>query len=94
MAAERIIPLDPESNVKDLFDQVGDRPAIVSIGGKRFQVTPEVEDIWANYDPERALAGMRAAIGLFVDKGVDFDKWREEIKEQRGQYSVGRPYDE
>jgi hypothetical protein len=37
---------------------------------------------------------MRAAIGLFVDKGVDFDKWREEIKEQRGQYSLGRPYDE
>lgn len=94
MAAERIIPVDPESKIKELFARVEDEPVVVSIGRDRFRIVREKPDIWANYDPDRARAAIRAAAGLLAESGVDFESWNEEIREQRGQYSTGRPYDE
>lgn len=93
MAAERIVHVDPGTKVEDLVDQIGDGVAIVSIGGKRFQVTPENQDIWANYDPERARAAINAIAGMLKDSGIDFDAWKEEIREQRGHNSNDRAND-
>jgi hypothetical protein len=67
---------------------------VVSVGGKQFRIVREKPDIWANYDPERARAAIRAAAGMLADRGIDFEEWNEEIRQQRGQYSTGRPYDE
>ena len=94
MAAERVIPVDPKSSIEELFARVEDEPVLVSIGRERFRIVREKPDIWANYDPERARAAIRAAAGTLANCGIDFDAWNEEIREQRGQYSVGRPYDE
>ncbi|MCC6703717.1 MAG: hypothetical protein IT334_02505 [Thermomicrobiales bacterium] len=94
MAAERTIPVDPESTIKELFAQVEDEPVVVSVGRERFRIVREKKDIWANYDPEKARAAIRAAAGALASSGIDFDAWNEEIREQRGQYSAGRPYDE
>jgi hypothetical protein len=47
------------------------------------------QDIWANYDPEKAIDGIRKSKGAL--KGVDRDTLQKEIREQRGQDSKGRP---
>ena len=53
----------------------------------------EKRDIWADYDPERARAGFEGIIGLLAGSDTDDEAWNEDIREQRGQYRTGRPYD-
>jgi hypothetical protein len=47
------------------------------------------QNIWANYDPKKAIAGIRKSKGAL--KGVDRDTLQKDIREQRGQDSKGRP---
>jgi hypothetical protein len=47
------------------------------------------QDIWADYDPKKAIEGIRKSRGAL--KGVDRDTLQREIWEQRGQDSKGRP---
>jgi hypothetical protein len=47
------------------------------------------QDIWANYDPKKAIEGIRKSRGAL--KGLDRDTLQIEIREQRGQDSKGRP---
>jgi hypothetical protein len=47
------------------------------------------QDIWADYDPEKAIEGIRKSAGAL--QGVDRDTLQREIREQRGQGSKGRP---
>jgi hypothetical protein len=42
-------------------------------------------DIWQNYDPEKAIEGIRKSAGVL--QGVDRDTLQWEIREQRGQDS-------
>jgi len=48
-------------------------------------------DIWANYDPDRARKAFRQARGIL--KGINREKFLEEMHEARGQDSEGRPAD-
>jgi excisionase family DNA binding protein len=48
----------------------------------------EAAGIWADYDPEEARAGMRAARGAL--EGVDTEKLKRDIRAGRGQ--AGRNY--
>jgi hypothetical protein len=47
------------------------------------------QDIWAHYDPKKAIEGIRKSAGAL--QGVDRDTLQREIREQRGQDSKGRP---
>jgi len=48
------------------------------------------EEIWANYDPVKALAALRKAKGIF--KGLDTEQLKKDLKEARSQHSRrGRP---
>jgi hypothetical protein len=47
------------------------------------------QDIWANYDAKKAIAGIRKSKGAL--NGVDRATLQKEIREQRGQDSKGRP---
>jgi excisionase family DNA binding protein len=53
--------------------------------------TEEKSDIWANYDPKRAKEALRACWGIL--RGIDREKFLEEMHEARGQDSRGRPAD-
>ena len=46
-------------------------------------------DIWADYEPGRVLAALRAARGAF--SGLDAKEFHEDIQAQRSQDSHGRP---
>jgi hypothetical protein len=47
------------------------------------------QDIWADYDPEKAREGIRKSAGAL--KGVDVEGLKKDIKSQRQQDSHGRP---
>jgi hypothetical protein len=47
------------------------------------------QDIWANYDPEKAREGLRKSAGAL--KGVDTEALKRDIRDQRKQDSHGRP---
>lgn len=44
---------------------------------------PEKEDIWGDYDPEKALEALRRARGIL--KGVDIPQLKKDLKEARSQ---------
>jgi hypothetical protein len=104
MVAERMeIHVDPESEVGKLLAQARERPLRVVSGGESYRVEAvgdeapgQVEDVspspydpLAGQDPERAAAAWRATFGVW--RGMDLEALKAELKEQRGQDSVGRP---
>jgi hypothetical protein len=54
-----------------------------------FQQKEPKQNIWAKYDPKKAIEGIRKSAGAI--QGVDRDTLQREIREQRGQDSKGRP---
>lgn len=52
----------------------------------RLQVQP---NIWQDYDPEEAREGIRKSASAL--KGVDVEALKQDIRNQRGQESHGRP---
>ncbi len=87
----KVIPVEPGSDVDEFLKQAEEQPIIAVAHGRRFRVAQEPEDIWANYDPEKARAALAGVAGLL--KGVDVEKLKAELREQRGQDSIGRPAD-
>jgi hypothetical protein len=47
------------------------------------------QDIWADYDPEKAREGIKKSAGAL--KGVDRETFQKDIQNQRKQDSHGRP---
>jgi hypothetical protein len=55
----------------------------------RFQQKEPRQNIWAKYDPKKAIEGIRKSKGAIT--GVDRETLQREIRDQRGQDSKGRP---
>ena len=89
MAAEKVIPVEPGSDVDEFLKQAEAQPIIAVAHGRRVRVVQEPVDIFANYDVERVLAGLAASAGAFV--GIDVEALKEELREERSQDSEGRP---
>jgi hypothetical protein len=85
----KTIVVEPDSEIGRLLKQADEQPLLVQKNGVRYRVSREVDDPFANYDPERALEALRKSAGAL--KGVDIEKLKAELREQRGQDSVGRP---
>lgn len=47
------------------------------------------QDIWANYDPEKVRAALRASAGAL--SGVNVEQLKSDLRVERGQDSQGRP---
>jgi hypothetical protein len=47
------------------------------------------QHIWVTYNPDKAREGIRKSAGAL--KGVDIAALKQDIREQRGQDSKGRP---
>ena len=89
MVAGKMIPVEPGSDVDEFLRQADEQPIIAVAHGRRFRVVREPEDIFANYDPERVRAALRASAGAFA--GIDTEALKKELLEQREQNSIGRP---
>ena len=88
MAAEpKVIPVEPGSELDGILKAATTAPVVLERSGRRFRLVREDEDPFANYDPERARAALAAVAGMF--EGIDTEALKAELREQRGQDSVG-----
>jgi hypothetical protein len=87
MAKEPLtIPLDPTSELAQVLAAVG-TPVVLESNGVRYTV--EREDIFARYDVETVLRGLRQSRGAL--RGVDTAALLADLAEQRRQDSTRRP---
>lgn len=90
-----VIHVDPGSEIDKLLDEVDHESVVLVRRGIHYRLTRESleaadpDDIWAGYDPERALAGIRAAAGAWSD--IDTEEMKEYIYRAREEGS--RPPD-
>lgn len=106
MVAEKKIPYEEiPKETRAFLEQANDQPIVVEFNGRRFRIVREYEDVavlptpnnkkrdelWKNYDPAKAIAALDSAIGAL--DGIDAEELKRRIREERGQYSLGRPYD-
>ncbi len=92
MAERKVIHIEPDSETGKLLQLVENEPVSLESKGVRYRIEREQvgkEDIFANYDPAKALEGLRKGIGMF--EGMDIEEFMREIKAQREQDSIGRP---
>jgi len=74
MASEpKTIEVEPGSALDRLLDEAGGAPLRLVRGDERFRLDREADedDIWANYDPERAIAAIRAATGAWSEADAE-----------------------
>lgn len=86
------IEVTPGSQLAEALDE--GRPVVLVKDGVRYRVDREdvaepTGDIWANYDPEKVRKMLKRTAGSWT--GFDTDAFKAEIREQRGQDSLGRP---
>ncbi|MCC6945511.1 MAG: hypothetical protein IT335_13090 [Thermomicrobiales bacterium] len=92
MAERKVIHIEPESETGKLLKLVEVGPVSLEFEGKTFRIEQErhgKKDIFADYDPQKALESLRSLQGLFSD--IDVEAFKRETLENREQNSVGRP---
>jgi hypothetical protein len=68
-SAALTIHVDPDSDLGHALADA-EEPFYLESGGARFRVVPAEDDLWAGYDPDAVLAGLREAAGtLSLEEG-------------------------
>jgi len=80
------IHVDPGSELDRYLDDAADAPVMLEREGKLYLLSlverTNDDDLWADYDPERALAGIQAAVGGWEGL-VDAEEFKRYIYERR-----------
>ncbi len=76
----RRIKVAPESELARLLTEASDMPLILEKNGEVYQLS-RVEEEGKGYDPEKALAGMKAAAGSWKD--IDTEAFKQYIYRSR-----------
>ncbi len=66
-ATPKKIIVEPDSELARLLDEAAEQPLLLEKDGVRYRLDKEEADIWASYDPDAALEGIRAAAGSWKD---------------------------
>ncbi|MBX3068964.1 MAG: hypothetical protein KF883_00550 [Thermomicrobiales bacterium] len=90
MAERKPLHVEPASETGKLLELANVAPVSIESGGALYRIERQEPATLETYDPALALAGLRAAIGLY--DGIDVEKAMEEIRAQRGQDSSGRRF--
>ena len=78
------IKVEPGSEIARLLDKANEAPLLLEKDGVLYHVTAQEEDLlWADYDPERAKAGLKASAGALA--GVDTEQLLADIHQSREQ---------
>ena len=89
--------------VRSVFDDVARRghAVLVERDGRVYRLEPQLQpgplqtadpaNIWATYDPAKVQEAFSRAVSLL--RGVDTERLKRELLEQREQDSTGRPAD-
>ena len=90
MEPEKFVPIEPGGEVEQFLLQAVDQPIRVRTHGMSFLISRVPHDLMENYDVDRGLKGLRESAGA-ISPEVDVEALLEELREQRGQNSIGRP---
>jgi len=85
------IKLNPDDELARRLNQQDTKPIVLEANGVRYDVVRRAEDIWASYDPDRALNAVEKSAGILKRVGVDAEQLEQDIYEDRTQNSAGRP---
>lgn len=85
------IKLNPNEESARRLNQKDAQPVVIEANGIRYDVVRQAEDIWADYDPQRALKAVEKSAGILKRAGVDAEQLEKGIYEDRTQNSSGRP---
>jgi hypothetical protein len=81
----KTIQVEPGGELDRLLDEAIEGPIVLERKGIRYRLdrleSEDDKDIWAGYDPEKALAGMEAAAGFLSDE--EAERLREYVYEGR-----------
>jgi hypothetical protein len=81
----KTIHVEPGSELARLLDEATEAPVVLERNGDRFRVEREVaraDDVWADYDPQRALEAIMKAAGGWEGL-IDAEEFKEYIRERR-----------
>ncbi len=87
MADPKPIHIEPTSDTARLLEQADEIPLTVESRGRIYRIERQERTTLENYDPAKALAGLRSGIGLY--DGIDVKTAMREIREQRDQADRG-----
>lgn len=92
--AARRIPISKDSELGRQLAAAREAgvPVVLEVDGHAYRFTsqpPTEEDIWKDYDPEKARAALAESAGAL--KGVDREQLLRDLCDARGQDSHGRP---
>ncbi len=90
-STSRTITIDDDSELARALDANPHDLIVLVRGQHRFRVTPERDDPWASYDPERLRTAIREVAGTFTPEEAEHIK--EEIARAReeGTRPLNRP---
>lgn len=85
------VKVPPGSDIVRLLDATADGPVLLEWEGVAYRLSraDEAEQIWADYDPERVRAGLRAMAGIITPE--DAERMKELV--YRGREEGTRPPD-
>ena len=87
--APRPVEVEPGSTIDQLIEEASGKPLVLVRNGVRYRLDRDEKDPWADYDPEKVRAGMRAAAGRWI--GMDAEAFTEYLYRAREEGS--RPPD-
>ena len=89
MVAEKFIPIEPDSEVDRFIMQASEQDVVTNSHGIRFRIIRDQKgDLFTNYDPERVRKALAEVRGILA--GVDIEEIKRDLREERGQDSIGR----
>lgn len=95
MVAERIGPIEPDSDEAKLVLKAVDHAVEVTVGEHVFRIDRIRETGLPPVDPEKQLAAIRKIAGMLKDSPTfDAERLKAEIREYRDSADDGRPFSE
>ena len=87
------IKLNPDDELARRLNRHDAQPVVIEANGVRYDVVRQAEDLWAGYDPDRAMRAVERSAGILKRAGVDAEQLERDIYDDRTQNSTGRPAD-
>ena len=84
------IKLNPDDELARQLNGSDARPIILEVNGICYDVIRRDDNIWADYDPNRALEAVEKSAGILRRAGVDAEHLEKDIYEDRTQKNTER----
>jgi hypothetical protein len=86
-----VIHVDPDSELARVLAADAAVPLYRESGGARFRIVRAADDLWADYDPEGVLEGLRTAPGTLTEEEGEELKALIYRAREEGSRPVDRP---